>query len=160
MTVGADEYKRALSHRASGVSIVTTRAGERVHGMTVSAFAELSLQPPLVLVCAEKTTNTMPMIEESGVFAVNMLAHDQSALSNRFASKKDEWRRFEGLEYDTGATGSPLLRGVVANLDCKVVAAHAHGDHVIYVGMVLETRSFDRSPLLYYRSRYGAFESD
>jgi flavin reductase (DIM6/NTAB) family NADH-FMN oxidoreductase RutF len=160
MTVGADEYKRALSHRASGVSIVTTRAGERVHGMTVSAFAELSLHPPLVLVCAEKTSNTLPMIEESGVFAVNMLAHDQSALSNRFASKKDEWRRFEGLEYDAGATGAPLLRGVVANLDCKVVAAHAHGDHVIYVGMVLETRSFDRPPLLYYRSRYGAFESD
>jgi flavin reductase (DIM6/NTAB) family NADH-FMN oxidoreductase RutF len=160
MAVGADEYKRALSHRASGVSIVTTRAGERVHGMTVSAFAELSLVPPLVLVCAEKSSNTLPMIEESGVFAVNMLAHDQSALSNRFASKRDEWRRFEGLEYDTGPTGAPLLRGVVANLDCRVVASHAHGDHVIYVGMVLETRSFDRPPLLYFRSRYGAFESD
>jgi flavin reductase (DIM6/NTAB) family NADH-FMN oxidoreductase RutF len=159
MAVGPDEYKRALGHRAAGVSIVTTRAGDRVHGMTVSAFAELSLEPPLVLVCADKSSNTLPLIEESGVFAINMLAQDQTELSNRFASKRDEWLRFEGLEYDTGTTGAPLLRGVVANLDCRVVDSHAHGDHVIYVGMVLETRSFDRAPLLYFRSRYGAFDA-
>lgn len=159
MAIGANEYKQALGHRASGVSIVTTRAGDRVHGMTVSAFAELSLEPPLVLICADKISNTLPLIEASGVFAINMLARDQAELSNKFASKRDEWRRFEGLEYDTGVTGAPLLRGVVANLDCKVVASHDHGDHVIYVGLVLETRSFDRAPLLYYRSRYGAFDA-
>ena len=127
--------------------------------MTVSAFAELSLEPPLVLVCADRSSNTLPLIEASGVFAVNMLARDQAELSNRFASKRDEWRRFEGLEYDTGATGAPLLRGVVANLDCRVVASHVHGDHVVYVGLVVETRSFERPPLLYYRSRYGAFDA-
>ena len=70
---------------------MTTRAGERVHGMTVSAFTEVSLDPPLVLICADKSSNTLPVIEEGRVFAVNVLARDQEALSNRFASKKDEW---------------------------------------------------------------------
>ncbi len=160
MAIGADELKQALARRASGVSIVTTRAGDRVHGMTVSAVVEISLSPPLVLVCADKTSNTLPLIEESRVFAVNLLARDQAALSNRFASKQDEWRRFEGLEVDTGTTGAPLLRGVVANLDCRVVACHEHGDHVVYVGAVVEARSFERPPLVYFRSCYGSFEAD
>jgi flavin reductase (DIM6/NTAB) family NADH-FMN oxidoreductase RutF len=160
VAIGPDAYKKALSQRASGVSIVTTRAGERVHGMTVSAFAEVSLVPPLVLVCADRASNTLPLIEESGVFALNLLARDQEELSNRFASKRDEWRRFEGLETDRGVTGAPLLRGVVANLDCRVVAAHAHGDHVVYVGLVEEARTFERPPLVYARGRYGSFAVD
>jgi flavin reductase (DIM6/NTAB) family NADH-FMN oxidoreductase RutF len=158
VAIGPEEFKQALSRRASGVGIVTTRLGDVVHGMTVSAFAEVSLSPPLVLVCADKSSNTLPLIEQSRVFAVNLLARDQVELSNRFASKRDEWRRFEGLELDTGATGAPLLRGVVANLDCRVVASHEHGDHVVYVGLVEEVRSFDRPPLLHFRSRYGSFE--
>ena len=160
MAIGPDEFKQALGHRAAGVTIVTTRCGERVHGMTVSAFAEVSLEPPLVLICADRSSNTLPLIQESGVFAVNLLARDQAELSNRFASKRDEWRRFEGLEVDRGVTGSPLLRGVVANLDCRVVAAHEHGDHVVYVGLVLEARTFERPPLVYSRGRYGSFEVD
>ena len=158
MAIGPDEFRQALGRRAAGVTVVTTRAGERRHGMTVSAFAEVSLSPPLVLICADKSSNTLPLIEESGVFAVNLLARDQEALSNLFASKKDEWRRFEGLELDEGPTGSPWLRGAVANLDCRVVAAHDHGDHVVYVGLVEEARWFERPPLLHFRSRYGSFD--
>ena len=160
MAIGPEEFKQALSRRAAGVSIVTTRAGERLHGMTVSAFAEVSLVPPLVLICADKTSNTLPLIQESGIFAVNLLARDQEALSNRFASKKDEWRRFDGLEVDCGVTGAPLLRGVVANLDCRVVACHEHGDHFVYVGAVEEARWFERPPLLHFRGRYGSFETE
>ena len=158
MAIGPDEFKQALGRRAAGVTIVTTRAGERVHGMTVSAFAEVSLSPPLVLICAEKTSNTLPLIEESGVFAVNLLARDQEALSSRFASKRDEWRRFDGLDVDRGHTGAPLIRGAVANLDCRVIAAHDHGDHVVYIGLVEEARWFERPPLLHFRGRYGSFE--
>jgi len=158
VAIGSNDFKQALAHRVSGVSIVTTRAGDRVHGMTVSAFAEVSLDPPLVLVCAEKSSHTQPLIEESGVFALNLLARDQEALSNRFASKRDEWRRFEGLEVDRGVTGAPLLRGVVANLDCRVIGAHEHGDHIVYIGLVEEARRFERPPLVYFRSGYGSFE--
>lgn len=125
--------------------------------MTVSAFTEVSLDPPLVLVCADKASNTQPFIEKSGVFAVNILARDQQELSDRFATKKDEWRRFEGLEFDTGETGAPLLRDTVGGLECRVVAAHDHGDHVIYVGEVVAARVSDREPLLHCQRSYGAF---
>jgi flavin reductase (DIM6/NTAB) family NADH-FMN oxidoreductase RutF len=157
MSVTAEEFKEALGRWATGVTIVTARAGERVHGMTVSAFTEVSLDPPLVLVCADKSSNTLPFIEEGGVFAVNVLARDQEALSNRFASKKDEWERFEGLECDEGPTGAPLLRGALANLDCRVVGAHEHGDHVVFIGEIQEIRTSDRPPLLHFRGSYGDF---
>ena len=158
MAIDLVELKQVLAQRASGVAIVTARAGDRIHGMTVSAFSEVSLVPPLVLVCAEKSSHTHPVIEQGGVFALNVLAAGQQALSNRFASKLDEERRFVGLEYDTGVTGAPLLRDTLATLDCRVRAAHDAGDHVIYVGQVEEVRSFDRDPLLYFRGAYGAFE--
>ena len=103
MTISAEDFKRALSRRASGVAVVTARNGERIHGMTVSAFTEVSLEPPLVLVCADKSSNTLPVIRAGGVFAINVLARDQQELSNRFALKKDEDKRFDGLEFDVGA---------------------------------------------------------
>lgn len=159
MTISAEDFKRALSRRASGVAVVTARNGERIHGMTVSAFTEVSLEPPLVLVCADKASNTLPVIRAGGVFAINVLARDQQELSNRFAVKKDEDKRFDGLEFDVGRTGAPLLRGVAVNIDCRVVAEHDAGDHVIYIGQVEEVRSFDREPLLYFRGAYGSFEA-
>ena len=86
--------------------------------------------------------------------AVNVLASDQVELSNRFASKEDEHRRFVGLDYVSGRTGAPLLAGTLAALDCTVVAAHDAGDHVIYVGRVEEVRCPDGEPLLYYARGY------
>jgi flavin reductase (DIM6/NTAB) family NADH-FMN oxidoreductase RutF len=152
--VTPDEFRDALGCWASGVSIVTSRSGERVHGMTVSAFSSASLDPPLVLVCADKSSDTCRLIAESGVFAVNILAQDQDALSRRFAEKRDEERRFEGLALERGVTGAPLLRGL-ASLDCTLVAAHDAGDHVIYVGRVEALRQArDAEPLLYYRGSY------
>ena len=157
MSISIDDYKKVLGSFATGVTIVTSRVGERVHGMTVSAFTEVSLDPPLVLVCADVTSNTQPLIAEGKVFAVNILARDQDDLSNRFASKKDEDKRFEGLDYETGETGAPLIAGAVAALDCRVVAAHVAGDHVIYIGAVQDLRVSDREPLLYLRGSYGEF---
>jgi flavin reductase (DIM6/NTAB) family NADH-FMN oxidoreductase RutF len=136
------------------VAIVTAAAGDRVHGMTVSAFASVSLSPPLVLVCAEKTSITLELVESGRVFAVNVLAADQQALSNRFASKKDEHRRFEGVPWRRGATGAPLLEGTVAALDCRVVAAHDAGDHVICVGAVETAEVRAGAPLVYHAGSY------
>ncbi len=156
MTVLVENFKKALSRWATGVTIVTTRAGDHVHGMTVSAFTEVSLEPPLVLVCADKSSNTHQVIAEGGVFAVNVLSEDQGALSIRFASKKDEDRRFDGLDCPSGATGAPYIPGALVTLDCRVVAAHDAGDHVIYVGRVVETRLSGRDPLVYYAGAYGS----
>ena len=159
MTISTEDFKHALSRRASGVAIVTARHGDHIHGMTVSAFTEVSLDPPLVMVCADKKSNTLPLIREGGVFAINVLARDQQDLSHRFAIKKDEHKRFEGIEVDSGRTGAPLLRGVAVNIDCRVVAEHPAGDHVLFLGQVEEVRSFDREPLLYFRGGYGGFEA-
>ncbi|NQZ97298.1 MAG: flavin reductase family protein [Myxococcales bacterium] len=155
MAISSDDFKTLLGGWATGVTIVTSRVGEKIHGMTVSAFTEVSLSPPLVLVCADKSSNTHPVIAESGVFAVNILAADQADLSNRFASKKDEDKRFDGLDVETAKTGAPLLPGTVGALDCRVVAAHDAGDHVIYLGEVEEVRVTERVPLLYCRGSYG-----
>ncbi len=154
MSIESSELKEAFARWATGVTIVTARAGDRIHGMTVSAFTEVSLDPPLVLVCADQSSHTHPLIAEGRVFAVNILARDQEALSNRFASKKDEFRRFEGLDYTSGKTGAPLLAGALVVLDCTVVSAYEAGDHVIYVGRVEDLRRGDAQPLLYYRGAY------
>jgi flavin reductase (DIM6/NTAB) family NADH-FMN oxidoreductase RutF len=148
------ELKDAYACWATGVTIVTTRAGDRIHGMTVSAFTEVSLEPPLVLVCIEKTSNTQPVIAEGGVFAVNILARGQEPLAQLFASDETEGRRFSDLEYETGATGAPLLAGSVANLDCRLEAAHEAGDHIIYIGEVVGLHISDDDPLLFYHRGY------
>ncbi len=159
MSISLDDYKKVLGSFGTGVTIVTSCAGDRIHGMTVSAFTEVSLDPPLVLVCADKTSNTHPVIAEGKVFAVNILARDQEELSNRFASKKDEDKRFDGIDYEVGETGAPLIAGTVASLDCRVVEAHDAGDHVIYIGEVQALRVSDREPLLYLRGSYGVFRT-
>jgi flavin reductase (DIM6/NTAB) family NADH-FMN oxidoreductase RutF len=159
VAIGPELFKQACRRWTTGVTIVTARAGEKIHGMTVSAFTEVSLAPPLVLVCADLASNTHPLIAAGGVFAVNVLARGQEALSNRFASKQDEWRRFEGLAFETASTGAPILPGTAVALDCRVVAAHAAGDHVIYVGEVEWARVDEsREPLLYASGAYGRFE--
>jgi flavin reductase (DIM6/NTAB) family NADH-FMN oxidoreductase RutF len=148
-------FKAALRRWASGVAIVTTRVGERVAGMTVSSFSAVSLDPPLVLFCADRRALTEPLVAEAGVFAVNVLAADQFELSARFALAGNESLRFEGIAWRSGPSGSPWLPGSLAVLDCRVVAAHAAGDHVIYVGEV-EAAEFDaeREPLAYYDAAY------
>ena len=158
MAVATDALKQLLGRRAAAVAIVTARAGERIHGMTVTAYTEVSLEPPLVLVCADQTSNTHPVISAGGVFALNLLSDAQAELSNRFASKQDEDRRFEGIAWETAVTGAPILPGVLGALDCRVVAAHEAGDHVIYVGRVEAVRHHpEREPLLYHRATYGSF---
>ena len=156
MGVDAREFRAAMARWATGVTIVTSRAGERIHGMTVSDFAGVSLDPPLVLVCADKSTHTHARIAEGGCFAANFLAAGQEALADRFASRELEWQRFDALECTEAVTGAPLVPGALASLDCKVVATHEAGDHVIYVGRVEAVVHGEGGPLLYYEGAYRA----
>lgn len=155
--IDRQRFKAALRRWASGVTIVTTRAGERVFGMTASAFSSVSLEPPLVLVCIDKQAHTLPWIVESGVFAVNVLAKGQRELADRFATEGNELARFEGIACRSGPSGAPWLPDTVAVLDCRVAVAHDAGDHWIYVGEVRATEvAAGREPLLYYDARYRA----
>ena len=155
MAISPSVFRDALGRWATGVTIVTSRAGERVQGMTVSAFSSVSLEPPLVLVCADRTAVTHGIIRDSGVFSVSVLARGQEQLSNRFASKQDEHRRFEGLTCKDGSTGCPRIPGALAWLDCRVAQAVDAGDHVVYVAEVVDAALRDEAPLLYFRGRYA-----
>jgi flavin reductase (DIM6/NTAB) family NADH-FMN oxidoreductase RutF len=158
MAIEAERFRQILGQWASGVTVVTSRKGDRVHGMTVSAFSSVSLEPPLVLISADKCSNTHELIREAGVFAVSILAQGQEALSDRFASKKEEPRRFDGLDCRLGATGCPHLPAAAATLDCRVFRSVDAGDHVIYLGEVIDSSMTEQPPLLYYRGRYRSIE--
>lgn len=152
--ISEDEFRRGMSSWVTGVTVVTSRAGDRVHGMTVSDFSGVSLSPPLIMVCADRNSNTRSLIEEGKCFAVNVLALGQEGLSDRFASKQDEDRRFNGLEVETAVTGAPLIPGAAASWDCKLVATHEAGDHQIYIGQVESLLTRDLAPLVYYGAGY------
>lgn len=154
MPVSGGEFREGLRRWASGVSIVTSRDGDVPCGMTASAFSSVSLHPPLVLICANKRSETHAVIARTRVFAVNVLAADQEALSRRFAREGNESERFRGLAWDAAVTGAPWIPGAIANLDCRVTSMHEAGDHVIYVGQVEAVRAREGEPLVYFRGAY------
>jgi flavin reductase (DIM6/NTAB) family NADH-FMN oxidoreductase RutF len=158
MPIDADEFRAAMGSWPSGVTIITSRAGDQIHGMTVSDFSGVSLDPPMVLVCASRTSVTTGVIQEGRCFGVNVLRVDQSELSNKFASKKDEFKRFEGVATFEEKTGAPLLEQALVNLDCRVVAIHEAGDHLLCVGEIEACRVQEGEPLLYFQGSYGRFE--
>ena len=158
MAIDGEQFRAAMGAWPSGVTIVTSRDGEQIHGMTVSDFSGASLDPPLALVCAAKTSITTGVIEAGRCFGVNVLRRDQTALSNKFASKKDEFKRFEGVETFAAKTGAPLLKEALVNLDCRVVALHDAGDHILCVGEIEEALVHEGEPLLYFRGSYGRFD--
>ncbi len=154
MPVTPDEFRHALSHFASGVAVVTTRdADGKYHGITVSAFSSVSLTPPLVLICIEKTTASHYAFGESGVFVVNILGDMQSPLSERFASPFID--KFDDVEFSPGIDGLPVLNDALASLECHIVSTHDAGDHTIFVGSVEKTTVRNGDPLLHYRGKYA-----
>ena len=106
------------------------------------------------LVCAAKDSVTTEVIQQGQCFGVNVLGADQDGLSNKFASKKEEATRFDGLELSSGTTGAPLITSAITNLDCQVVAAHDAGDHWIFVGQVEQVVRRGGDPLVYFGGAY------
>lgn len=140
---------------ATGVTVVTTRCAEEIHGMTVNSFASLSLDPMLVLFCADKKTNTHGYVDQSGVFAINILRADQRPISDRFASKDlPEEQRFEGLSFCTALTGAPIFDCTAGYLDCRVSDRLPGGDHTIFVGKVEAMECFGGDPLVFHAGKY------
>ena len=139
------ELRQAAGCFATGVTVVTSRQGEHGYGMTANSFTSVSLDPPLVLVCVIAGTEGSDVIEQNGNFAVNILAIDQEPISRYFASK-DRPRgpdSFRDVSHRVGVTGCPIIDGVAGHLDCRVVASHLAGDHIIFVG---EVQALDVSP--------------
>jgi flavin reductase (DIM6/NTAB) family NADH-FMN oxidoreductase RutF len=146
---------------ASGVTVATTTHGGRLHGVTVSAFTAVSLDPPLVLISLANETTSCELIAESSLFAVNILSDDQEFLSERFAARAPIVNEaFEGVSYRIEATGAPILDDSLAWYDCRVIATHEGGDHTLFIGQV-EAIGLDesRKPLLYFSNRYAHLDS-
>ena len=156
--IDPDLFRSVLGRFASGVTVVTGRdpAG-RDHGMTVSAFCSVSLDPPLVLVCIDRAATMHDHLVEGAPFVVNVLAGAQEALSRRFAAG-DPPDRFGGVGYHRGALGVAVLDDTLAHLECRVAARHPGGDHTIVVGRVEGAATSEARPLLYYRSGYASLE--
>ena len=161
MAVSGDAFRDVLSHWATGVTVVTTCHDGEIHGMTVNSFSSLTLEPPLVLFCADRSAHTYGLVEASGVFAVNVLSAGQEELSNLFAGRYPERDadRFAGVAYRQTVTGAPILQGSLGYLDCRVVARYPQGTHTIFVGAVAAAELLlpDVPPLLYYHRRYRQF---
>ena len=158
MPISSESFRDVLRHFPSGVTIVTLQspASEAVHGLTVSAFASVSPDPTLVLVSIDHRASAYQLLECAGAtFAVNILAHDQMELSNRFAWLKDE-ARFELGDWDTTVTGAPILRDALAWLDCTIYSRFSAGSHTIYIGEVQASGvpRPDVKPLVYWNRGY------
>lgn len=145
-------FKLAMSHFVSGVTVVTTAVDGTLHGMTVASFASLSLHPPLVLICIEKGVKSHDAIAAAQKFGVSILGGDQAEISSRFASRRDD--RFEGVAVRTGELGVPLIEGAICTLECRLHDTLPGGDHTIFVGEVVDARTHESSPLVYFRSGY------
>jgi flavin reductase (DIM6/NTAB) family NADH-FMN oxidoreductase RutF len=153
MAIGKDEFRAVLGRFPSGVTVVTTRDKTgRLHGITVSAFCSVSLEPPLVLVCIDKNTGSHRALDETDAFVVNILRDDQQHISDRFASFLPD--KFEIVEYRRGIDDLPVLEDALANLECRLVHAYDGGDHTIYVGEIERATVRGGEPLLYWHGNY------
>lgn len=160
MSIDPAAFRTILGHYATGVAVVATRApgdgGPR--GLTVTAFASVSLDPPLVLACVDRGSETHEAIGAVGRFAVSILPAAGAALAGRFGGRGGA-EKFEGVAWREEATGSPILDEAIAWVDCTVWARYPGGDHTIFVGEVVAGGVRGGEPLLYHRGGYGRFTS-
>lgn len=149
------QFRDAVGHYPSGITIITGHDSEGPIGFTCQSFYSVSVDPPLVSFSVMKTSTTYPRIRDTGTFAVNILAAGQETLSNQFARRgTDKWA---GVPWHPTRQGNPTLDGTLAWLDCTIHAEHDAGDHIIVIGHVtgLSTTSPKESePLLYYTGQY------
>ncbi len=157
MPIDEGHFKLALSHFASGVTVVTTEHDGRQYGMTVASFASLSLHPPLVLVCIERSVKTHDAIAAAGKYGVSILSNAQADISSKFASRSDD--KFNGVELIEGDLDVPLIKGALTAIECRLWDQLPGGDHTIFIGEVMKIHTQEGDPLLYFRSGYREMRS-
>lgn len=155
MPIEKTEFRRALGHFASAVTVVTARLQDgQPAGITVTAFSSLSLEPPLVLICIDKRARIHDHLTRDGYFAVNILRDDQEGVSRRFATSGPD--QFREVGYSTGASGAPLIQDAITVVESKIVDLLPGGDHTIIVGEVEAAHVREGKPLLYFRGGYAS----
>ncbi len=154
--IAGDAFKEAMRRFPTGVTVVTSVKNGEPRGVTVSAFASVTLEPPTILICVNREARSYLFISSSKIFCVNVLSADQQPLAERFAARIRE-RQFEGVPYSIDRTGAAVLEGVLAHLDCEVVEEHHAGSHSIFIGRVISLAVRNGSPLGYFDGRYHDF---
>ena len=152
------DFRNALGRFATGITVITIQGdNQKLEGLTVNSFAALSLEPPLVLWCLGNQSPSLPNFEACSYFAINVLMKDQRHLSNQFAISAED--KFEGVPWDEGLGGAPILQGCLATFECRNAQRHDGGDHVIFIGDVERFAYADGMPLLYNGGQYGVAAS-
>ena len=150
--------RRAFGHFPTGVTVVAAAPDGEPMGMTVGSFFSVSLDPPLVGLCADKASSSWSKIAPANCFTVNFLAEDQKEISTHFASKAAD--KFDDLNWRPAATGSPILDDVIGWADCVTEQTVESGDHWIIIGRVIEIAiERDVDPLVFFRGGYGSFRA-
>ncbi len=149
-----------MGHFATGVTLITTAHNGEVRGMTANSITSVSLEPLSVLVCVNREAITFGVLSGGKVFCVNILAHDQEALSRACARPDTPEAALQGVAYHTGESGAPILDHSVAYIDCRVAGSFEFGTHTIFVGEAVDVAANGGEPLLYYLSRYTTVTED
>jgi len=153
MAIDKATFRNALGHFAAGVTVVTTVGpDEAPYGLTATAFTSVSLEPPLVLVCVDRKSETFPHFGTANIFAANFLARDQEEISRRFAVSGGD--KFAAIAWHRGVLGTPILDGTIGHVECRICNAYEGGDHIIYVGQVESAVVSQGEPLVYFRGAY------
>jgi flavin reductase (DIM6/NTAB) family NADH-FMN oxidoreductase RutF len=153
-TVAAEQLRSAMRAWTTGVAIVTAAHGEQQHGMTVSSFSSIALDPPLIAISLQTDSHTRELVSLAGTFGVTILARGQEQLSERFAGHLDaDVDRMQGLATETLVTGAPFIQGGLAFLDCRVTQAIGAGGNTLFIGEVLAVRADDHDEPLVYHDR-------
>lgn len=148
----ATQFREVMARVCTPVSVITSLDGARPHGTTVSAFASLSMDPPMVLVSLDRGSDLLTLVRGTGRFGMNILAHDQSELALTFARKGPD--KFADVDWTT-ASNVPRLTGVAGFLACSVSTLVEGGDHIVVLGSVIETGSSTAHPLTYHNRAFG-----
>jgi flavin reductase (DIM6/NTAB) family NADH-FMN oxidoreductase RutF len=156
-SVASAEFRRACGRFPAGVTIASVLDAQGApHGLTVSSFTSVSLDPPLILICLGHRVSAIEAFRASAHFGINVLAEDQRDLAERFASKGRD--RFDGVKWRRGRTGVPILAGVLAAMECAVRQRIAVGDHDIFVGEMVAARVAGGRPLIHFASHYRSLD--
>jgi flavin reductase (DIM6/NTAB) family NADH-FMN oxidoreductase RutF len=153
-----DDFRSVMRRYPTGVTVVTTVLDGALKGFTANAFASVSADPPMVLICVNRKARTHPLISQAGRFCVNILRVEQRALAERFATNTSgDGDPFSITPYALASTGAPVLEGVLAYLDCELAEEHSAGTHTIFIGNVVACASYDGAPLGYFDADYRDF---
>ena len=152
----AAEFRHAMRHVPTGVTVVTSLRNGEPRGITVNAFASVSLEPPSVLICVNREARSYLFISSSRIFCVNILAGEQRDVAEHFSGKVRE-RQFAEIGYDVDVTGAPVLQGSIAHFDCELADEHHVGSHSILIGRVVSCQARPGSPLGYFNGGFHNF---